>query len=164
MLTLQPRTVLTLSFLATMSAISLPLAKAQTTVSSLTPPSSTESSKTSASPNGDLRLEVERLEMLVHEQQKRIDALEAEHHPANVEALESSSTATPFASAAVPDAHMTAPTVVVSSSPTGSSTPQGGPAPQTVQAGSTDERVRNLERQIKGIGANLVQRRHAASC
>src|SRR5580704_567571 len=93
MLTLQPRTVLTLSFVATMSAISLPLAKAQTTVSSLTPPSSTESSKASASPNGDLRLEVERLEMLVHEQQKRIDALEAEHHPANVEALESSSTA-----------------------------------------------------------------------
>ena len=90
--------------------------------------------------------------MLVHEQQKRIDALEAEHHPANVEALESSSTATPFASAAVSDAHMTAPTVVVSSSPTGSSTPQGTPTPQTVQAGSTDERVRNLERQIKGIG------------
>jgi hypothetical protein len=151
MLTLQPRTVLTLSFVATMSAISLPLAKAQTTVSSLTPPSSTES-KASASPNGDLRLEVERLEMLVHEQQKRIDALEAEHHPANVEALESSSTATPFASAAVSDAHMTAPTVVVSSSPTGSSTPQGTSTPQTVQAGSTDERVRNLERQIKGIG------------
>jgi Putative porin len=171
MLTLQPRTVLSLSFAAVFSAVLVPLASAQTTVSSLTPPSDPTASTASPSPNADLRMEVERLEMLVRDQQKRIDALEAEHRttPGTAAAATSgipaaaavgspatvsiNTDAAETASAALPVGHETEPTVVVGSAPTARpSSGQEAPPPQTVQAGSTDERVRNLERQIKGLG------------
>lgn len=158
MLTLQPRTVLSLSFFAAISAILMPPLQAQTTVSALTtPPAASTTSAPAPAPNADLRLEVERLEMLVRDQQKRIDALEAQHHANSATTPETAAVPTEApaetASAAPPVAKASEPSVVVGSAPdSDASSPQGGPPPQTVQAGSTDERIRNLERQIKGIG------------
>jgi hypothetical protein len=109
-------------------------------------------------------MEVERLEMLVRDQQKRIDALEAEHRTSSPGAPAGNPTGTPAtanvntdaaetASAVLPATRESEPSVVVGSARTsGPSAGQEAPPPQTVQAGSTDERVRNLERQIKGLG------------
>jgi hypothetical protein len=89
------------------------------------------------SADSDLRSQVAQLQQLLREQQKRIDALEAERQ-------------TP------PSNRSGTPTLVTTSYSvaTSNTDPQeaGGAAPQAVQAGSTDERIRNLERQIKGIG------------
>jgi putative porin len=112
---------------------------AQTETASSVTPSETPVPKAS-SPDTDLRNEVDQLLQLVREQQKRIDALEAKHSvPAN-------------ANAAVPPAEkpeLTASATVPAQASPQSQTPA---APQNVQAGSSDERIRNLERQIKGIG------------
>jgi Putative porin len=160
MLTSQPRTVLSF-FLTAVFSLIVPHAYAQTTVSSLTPPAGPDASKATPAPNSDLRLEVERLEMLVRDQQKRIEALEGEHRtaPSGVSANVSPNTVAPESSSVAevatpaPVAHVNEPTVVAVQSPSPDASPrqEGGP-PQSVQAGSTDERIRNLERQIKGIG------------
>lgn len=94
----------------------------------------------SSSPDSDLRTKVEQLQQLLHEQQKRIEALEAEREsrqlqPATgVSATSSVNDREPKAAPASPAAQ-----------------PQSA-AFQNVQAGSSDERIRNLERQIKGLG------------
>ena len=77
---------------------------------------------------------------MVREQQKRIEALEAERQ---------GNEPRPATSASAPP-----PANALTGQPTSSSQhsqPAGGQY-QNVQAGSTDERIRNLERQIKGIG------------
>ncbi len=106
-------------------------------------PQSSESVATTGSPaaDADLRSEVEELKLLVRAQQKRIDALESERqYPAVVNSTGSSA---PPPS----DQHP------ASSAPTPSAVNlQTAFAGQGQQAGSSDERIRNLERQIKGIG------------
>src|SRR5437762_3580193 len=80
----------------------------------------------------DLRAEVEQLKKMVMQQQERINALEAERkHPA-----EPATPAQPPQPAASGDVQ----TSSVSTSHAGQN------------AGSSDERIRNLERQIKGLG------------
>ena len=110
-------------------------------------PSAEESTTSAPTPDQQLRSEVEELKQLVREQQLRIDALEAGRKAspeppavvASVTAITSAPTADPAANAK-PQAGESQPQ------------PQNAPRAQNVQAGSTDERIRNLERQIKGLG------------
>jgi Putative porin len=119
---------------------------AQTSDTAATPgaaPQSSESGAASAQPGDtDLRSELEQLKQLVREQQKRIDALETEHqNPAAVNSAASSAAPASDNSQASNSAPPSTP-----------ANPQTAFAGQNVQSGSSDERVRNLERQIKGIG------------
>lgn len=86
-------------------------------------------------PEDDLRSQIEELRRLVLQQQRQIDALRAERSP-NV--------------ATVPE------TVSSSDQSADIGSPQTQPSPQpgiTAQnSGSSDERVRNLERRIQGLG------------
>jgi hypothetical protein len=110
-------------------------------------PSAEESTTSAPTPDQQLRSEVEELKQLVREQQLRIDALEAGRKAspeppavvASVTAITSAPTADP-ATNAKPQADDSQPQ------------PQNAPRAQNVQAGSSDERIRNLERQIKGLG------------
>jgi len=110
----------------------------------------TADSKTAASPSAadtDLRSEVEQMKQLVQELQRRIVALESQRESGNVPPPNAAASATPAASAMPatnaqnppgPTAQMPSPSVAAS---------------QNFQnAGSSDERIRNLERQIKGLG------------
>jgi hypothetical protein len=99
------------------------------------------------SPDSTLRSEVEQLKALVREQQQRIDALElgrkaVPETPATPAVIAST---TPVA--ASPDKAQDA-TLPQQDNAQGQNVTQA----QTVQAGSSDERIRNLERQIKGLG------------
>ena len=141
--------VLTLTALAL--AVSSIGAWAQTeTASNVVPPATTAAvPATAASPEAEMRSELDQLKQLVREQQLRIDALEGKTAPA--------ATAAPASPTVVAT---TAPTASQSSQssdsqPSQASTPavgQNGPLAQNVQGGSSDERIRNLERQIKGLG------------
>lgn len=115
--------------------------------------------------DSDLRLELEELKALILEQQRRIDALEASHGEAAAapSTTAASAVVTPPPSATAPAAKApepinpaaVAPTHVEAPSPqsaAASSSPQNPAAAQNLQSGSTDERIRNLERQIKGLG------------
>lgn len=101
--------------------------------------SSSASSSSAASAESDLRSVVEQLQQTVREQQKRIAALEAERQTAPDHAGTGST--------GMPSAQKSGPS---NANPTTQTQPPI--AVQAVQAGSTDERIRNLERQIKGIG------------
>ena len=111
-----------------------------------TPPSVEASSTPASTPDQQLRSEVEQLKELVREQQRHIDALEAgriaDPEPpavvASVAPVNNASMAIPLSS---PKPQTDVPQ------------PQTTPRAQNVQAGSSDERIRNLERQIKGIGS-----------
>jgi len=145
MLTLRPRTIVPLLFLAATLIILQPDASAQSPNSSTQSSPSTGNSDTSS--NNDLRSEVEQLEQLVRQQQKRIDALEAEHKTtAATSTTESTATQSP-ATQSTPNP-IAANASLLSEGPSSQSASRA----QSVQAGSTDERIRNLERQIKGIG------------
>ncbi len=137
MLTFRPQTILSLFLAATLLGVTYLPAVAQNSAPSTG--ASAASGPSSADP--DLRSQVEQLQQLLREQQKRIDALEAERHPA--------------ARAAVAPSAGTSTTGIVETAnvtPPAMPHPQNPPAPQNVQAGSSDERIRNLERQIKGLG------------
>ncbi len=125
------RTLSSLALAAVMFTGILSRAQAQ----SPTTESSTASSGTTSS-DTDLRSVVEQLQQLVREQQKRIEALETGRQASPVV------DGTPAPSTTEPG----------TSSPASTAQPQPPSATQAVQAGSTDERIRNLERQIKGIG------------
>lgn len=95
--------------------------------------------------DSDLRSEVEHLARLVREQQKRIEALEAERGTVS---------RPPGESALVPPVAAPGTTAGPSTetvSPA-SSTPSVTASQEFQNAGSSDERIRNLERQIKGLG------------
>ncbi|MGH9644788.1 MAG: putative porin [Terriglobales bacterium] len=94
---------------------------------------------TASSADSDLRTTVEQLQQLVRDQQKRIEALEAERGATKPQTAMNFSARS---STAGPQAQTTASTQ--------GSQPQSSAIGQ--QAGSSDERIRNLERQIKGIG------------
>jgi hypothetical protein len=90
-------------------------------------------------------LDLEQLKQLVREQQQRIDALEA-GRKGDLQPPAVVASAAPVVSAP-------AKTLDSSSAPQADgSQSQTAPRAQNVQAGSSDERIRNLERQIKGIG------------
>jgi hypothetical protein len=80
----------------------------------------------------DLRAEVEQLKKMVLEQQERINALEAERKQAVEPAAPPPSTQQPTGQ--------------------GKQTSSLSASPADQNAGSSDERIRNLERQIKGLG------------
>jgi hypothetical protein len=110
-------------------------------------PSAAESTTSAPTPDQQLRSEVEELKQLVREQQLRIDALEAGRKASpEPPAVVASVTAITSAPTADPAAH--------AKPQAGESQPQlqNAPRAQNVQAGSSDERIRNLERQIKGLG------------
>lgn len=106
---------------------------------------SVEESTPAPTPDQQLRSEVEELKQLLREQQRRIDALEAGRkagpEPPAVVASETPITSEPTA---YPASN--------AKSQADEPQPQNTPRAQNVQAGSSDERIRNLERQIKGLG------------
>jgi len=117
------------------------------TASNVDPGNGSASTTAPASPDATLRSEVEQLKALVRQQQQRIDALEVGRKAAPE---------TPATPAVVAS---TAPVAAAPARTRDSATPQqdasqgqNASQAQTVQAGSSDERIRNLERQIKGLG------------
>lgn len=97
------------------------------------------------SPEQQLRLELDELKQLVRSQQQRIEALESERKADPPPAVEVAST-TPISSAvARPQDSTPAPQANPPQAPNASRA-------QTVQSGSSDERIRNLEREIKALG------------
>ena len=119
---------------------------AQTETAANTAPSHDAAATTSApSPEAEIRSEVEELKQLVRQQQARIDALEKQNKQPEPESSPIVAAITPAPSASTIQSADAAPQ-------TDNSHPQIGPRAQNVQAGSTDERIRNLERQIKGLG------------
>jgi Putative porin len=118
------------------------------TASNAVPPQPAAEAPTTPAPSPDqqLRSELEQLKQLVREQQKRIDALETGHPQPATEAAPVVASISPITNAPAPTPQATAATQ------DDSSQPQNTPRAQNVQAGSSDERIRNLERQIKGLG------------
>ncbi|HLV87954.1 MAG TPA: putative porin [Candidatus Sulfotelmatobacter sp.] len=163
MLTFRQISLLSLLSVALMVSVST-MTSAQTALPSPATDSAAAGNGGSAS-KSDLKSEVDQLLQLVREQQKRIEALEAEHQtgpkdlpeavvPAPVKAAAVEAPASAPVTAA-PAPATAAPVVVASISNPPLASPRPAPEPaqtQSVQAGSTDERVRNLERQIKGLG------------
>lgn len=99
----------------------------------------------SPSPDQELRSEVEQLKQLIREQQRHIDALEAGRK------VDPEPRAVVASAAAVVEASV--PSSISGAAPQAdASQPQTAPRAQNVQAGSSDERIRNLERQIRGLG------------
>jgi hypothetical protein len=140
MLTLRPQSVLPLTLVAAFFIVVALPAYTQTALSS--PPQSSDSvASTKAQPaDGDLRSEVEQLKELVREQQKRIDALETNHEK-QVPSTSADLSATRPLGRETPDSTMAAAANLQTT------------ADQANQhAGSSDERIRNLEREIKGLG------------
>jgi hypothetical protein len=141
---MKPTNRLSLTFL-TLAALTAGL-WAQTETASNVAPASGAASPAAPSPDSELRSELEQLKQLVREQQKRIEVLEAGR-----------ATSEPAAAVSLADAPSDDRTTAMNTEPTVSNSapspasPQAAP-PQNVQAGSTDERIRNLERQIKGLG------------
>jgi len=124
---------------------------AQTETASNAAPANVPAAAAAPSPDAELRSELEQLKQLVRDQQKRIDALEASSktvsdHPVVAAPV---STTNLEASSVAPAINQEA-SGAASSSP--ALPPQDAPQAQNVQAGSSDERIRNLERQIKGLG------------
>ena len=108
-------------------------------------PAAENANTPSPSPEQQLRSELDELKQLVREQQQRIDALERGHIQPNLEP--------PVVASAVTVTSAPPATQPANAAPQDDTAqPQNAPRAQNVQAGSTDERIRNLERQIKGIG------------
>jgi hypothetical protein len=136
----RPYAVFSLPFLAVALAVVPLQTLAQTSADNSAGTTSAQSA------NSDLRSEVEQLQRLVQEQQKRIDALEAERNGSTpTQTVSTTTTSTP----AVANGNGLEAKAAL---PPDASSPQSLASAQGVQSGSSDERIRNLERQIKGIG------------
>ena len=105
----------------------------------------------------DLRSEVEQLKQLVREQQRRIEVLESQRgaRSESVGTVSGSGTIAGLPGAPLAD-HLLAVSPVLDVNPLAPAS-EGAPqtAPQEANAqfsGSSDERIRNLERRIKGLG------------
>lgn len=138
MQTLRSTILLSLTLAALVSITSSTGAAQDTTSASQQSAEPGPSSSGPSSADPDLRSEVQLLQELVRAQQKRIDALEADHNP--------------VPSHSVVDAPAPPAATLEASTPSSTAAPQNSPRAQNVQAGSSDERIRNLERQIKGLG------------
>src|SRR5215471_6929489 len=97
------------------------------------------------SPEQQLRSELDQLKQLVHDQQQRIEALESGRQADPPLAIEVASTAPISSAPAKPQDSTPAPQATPPQAPNASRA-------QTVQSGSSDERIRNLERDIKALG------------
>src|SRR5580698_4209220 len=138
MLALRLKTLFALPLAVALFAAASPRAYTQT--ASTTPDTSPSASSDGQSQSdSELRSTVEQLKQLLQAQQRRIDALEAEHQPAPAQP--------PAASPGAPT-----PAPVQSTDTTRSAPAETSIVGQNLQGGSSDERVRNLEKQIKGIG------------
>jgi hypothetical protein len=140
MLTVRPQSVLPLTLVAAFFIVAALPAYAQTALSSAPPPSGTVAPTKAQPADGDLRSEVEQLKQLVREQQKRIDALETEHLKP-VSSTSADLSATRPAERETPDSALAR-----------AANPQTTADQGNQHTGSSDERIRNLEREIKGIG------------
>jgi len=156
MSTLRPLTVPLLFLAATLFAAASPRADAQTSHAN-----SAQTVGSKVSSDSDLHAEVEQLRQLVNEQQKRIEALEVEHKqdpPSRTSSTTVSQKASFSPEASLTSTSIAAPTLNAPlSAPVSPDARTLTPVGQSVltqglQSGSTDERVRNLERQIKGLG------------
>jgi len=145
MLMLRPQTILSQVLFGTI--VLSTASYGQTQVATNNPaPAASSSASTGSSSDSDLRSQLQQLQQLIREQQKRIDALEADHHIVSKDNPETEKLQQPApVSAPALQASISTPVADPNRS-------QGGPAAQSVQAGSSDERIRNLERQIKGLG------------
>lgn len=103
---------------------------------------SPESSTAASPPDPALRSEIEQLRKLLQEQQQRIAALEG-----RTAQLSTPPATEPTVSASAPNSYTS-----VSAPSASPSQTQNESRAQSVQSGSSDERIRNLERQIQGIG------------
>jgi hypothetical protein len=103
---------------------------------------SPESSTAASPPDPALRSEIEQLRKLLQEQQQRIAALEG-----RTAQLSTPPATEPTVSASEPNSYTS-----VSAPSASPSQTQNESRAQSVQSGSSDERIRNLERQIQGIG------------
>src|SRR5579872_2103009 len=147
----RPRTVLATLLMAALAAVTALPVHAQALSASSAAGDSTAGSATPA--DSALRSRVEQLEKLVLEQQRRIEALEARTGSA-IEAAAPSGAAVP-SSAPAPTSVAQANVVPASNVPAAAASAQAQPSALSIgnlQAGSTDERIRNLEREIKGLG------------
>jgi hypothetical protein len=127
--------------LAALVSITLSRAAAQDTASaSKRPVEPDPGAGAPSSADSDLRSEVQLLQELVRAQQKRIEALEADRKPV------------PSPSVVDGPAPATATLEASNATPSATAASQNSPRAQSVQAGSSDERVRNLERQVTGLG------------
>jgi len=130
--------------LALAALVSGAWAQTQTASNAISPAPAVASTPT-PSPEEQMRSELDQLKQLVRQQQARIDALETGRKP------EPAATPAIVASVAPIPAPATKSTDAVPQK--ASPTPQQeGSQAQTVQSGSSDERIRNLERLIKGLG------------
>jgi len=138
-------TILTTALMLAASTASI---WAQTETASNASPSNRTATTTAPASDSALRSEVDQLKALVREQQQRLDALELGRKPAPetpaTPVVVASTTAVAAPSSKTQDATPTP--------QTDNSQRQNVSQAQTVQAGSSDERIRNLERQIKGLG------------
>jgi len=131
--------LLTILTFAALSAGALAQTETAANVTPAVPPTAT-----TPTPEQQLRSELDQLKQLIREQQKRIDALETER---KTELEPSTVVAT-----AVPVASVPSSAPIPAPQQPDTTQPQNVSQAQTVQAGSSDERIRNLERQIKGLG------------
>ncbi len=120
---------------------------AQTETASNRAPAEQPTAATSPSPETEMRSELEQLKQLVREQQQRIDALEGVRKVSSPPAA----VAPEMAASTSGDGHGSSQNTT-SASAQAAPTSQKIPFAQSVQGGSSDERIRNLERQIKGLG------------
>ncbi len=141
-------------FLTTLTFAALSAgAWAQTQTASNVAPSKESTAATSTpSPDTELRDEVEQLKQLIRDQQQRIEALEGGHKPAANDAAADATTASAPAPKTLAAVNAVPATSSISEPTAASPQEQNPPATRNFQAGSSDERIRNLERQIKGLG------------
>jgi len=124
-------------------------AQTQTASNAAPPAVAAEAPSPTPTPEQQMRSELEQLKQLVHDQQQRITALEAGRKADAQPAVEVASTA------AVTSAASTAPAKPQDSTQAPLTTTPQAPnqsRAQTVQSGSSDERIRNLEREIQALG------------
>ena len=141
------------------SVISSATAQTQTAGNTLPANPATVANTTPAPQPPITAADIQALKDALAAQQQQIQALQRQLQLRN-ESLATPAKVEPATAAEEPVAHAsinanTAPSATgVPSSPVpqGQSNAASAPAPQNVQAGSSDERIRNLERQIKGLG------------
>ncbi|HUA16624.1 MAG TPA: putative porin [Verrucomicrobiae bacterium] len=155
MLTLRSRTAVSLSLFAVLFGVTASWAQEQTAARTSGPAASSTGGESDTTTDSSLRTQLEQLRQLVHEQQRRIDALESARSAEPASAPVSTPSSDPVASTVPAVAASPATTAKTSVAPPAQPSSSAAPTPaaaQNLQAGSTDERIRNLERQIKGLG------------
>jgi len=123
-------------------------AQTQTASNAAPPAVAAEAPSLTPTPEQQMRSELEQLKQLVRDQQQRITALESAYKADPKPTLEVASTAvvtSPASSAPAQTQDSTTPPQTTTQAPNQSRA-------QTVQSGSSDERIRSLEREIQALG------------